>query len=121
MERAQQILLHRILQTDLICDLMIKDFVNVPAFQIVVPFIRRCGHTKPQLWFEIVQDFFVAVGGAVVGFVDYDRIKCVFLIAVQILLFAQCLDGCKDKVLVIFLIFSCHQSHRNLSAKYLAE
>ena len=121
MERTQQILLHRILQADLVCDLMIEDFVNVPAFQIVVSFIRGCGHTKPQLWFEIVQDFFVAVGGAVMGFVDYDCIKCVLLIAVQVLLFAQCLDGCKDKVLVIFLIFSRYQSHRNLSAKHLAE
>lgn len=83
MERTQQILLHRILQADLVCDLMIEDFVNVPAFQIVVSFIRGCGHTKPQLWFEIVQDFFVAVGGAVMGFVDYDCIKCVLLIAVQ--------------------------------------
>ena len=121
MERTQQILLHRILQTDLICDLMIEDFVNVPAFQIVVSFIWRCGHTKPQLWFEIVQDFFVAVGGAVVGFVDYDCIKCVLLIAVQVLLFTQCLDRCKNKVLVIFLIFSRYQSHRNLSTEYLAE
>ena len=89
MERTQQILLHRILQADLVCDLMIEEFVNVPAFQIVVSFIRGCGHTKPQLWFEIVQDFFVAVGGAVMGFVDYDCIKCVLLIAVQVLLFAQ--------------------------------
>ena len=89
MERTQQILLHRILQADLVCDLMIEDFVNVPAFQIVVSFIRGCGHTKPQLWFEIVQDFFVAVGGAVMGFVDYDCIKCVLLIAVQVLLFAK--------------------------------
>ena len=121
MERTQQILLHCILQADLVCDLMIEDFVNVPAFQIIVSFIRRCGHTKPQLWFKIVQDFFVAVGGAVVGFIDYDRIKCSLLISLQILLFAQCLDRCKDKVLVIFLIFSCHQSHRNLSTEYLAK
>lgn len=91
MEGAQQILFHRILQADLVCDLMIEDFVNVPAFQIVVSFIRRCGHTKPQLWFKIVQDFFVAVGGAVVGFIDYDYIKCILLIPVQILLFAQSL------------------------------
>ena len=121
MERTQQILLHRILQTDLVCNLMIKDFVNVPAFQIVVSFIWRCGHTKPKLWFEIVQDFFIAVGGAVVGFVDYDRIKCGLLISLQIFLFTQCLDGCKDKILVIFLIFSRHQSHRNLSTEYLAK
>ena len=121
MERTQQILLHRILQTNLVCDLMIEDFVNVPAFQIVVSFIRRCGHTKPQLWFEIVQDFFVAVGGAVVGFINYDCIKCILLIPMQILIFAQCLNGCKDKILVIFLIFSRHQSHRNLSTEYLAE
>lgn len=121
MERTQQIFLHRILQTNLICNLMIKDFVNVPAFEIVISFIRRCGHTKPQLWFEIVQHFFVAVGGAVVGFVDYDCIKCILLIPVQILFFAQCLDGCKNKILVIFLIFSRHQSHRNLSTEYLAK
>ena len=121
MERTQQILLHCILQADLVCNLMIKDFVNIPAFQIVVSFIWRCGHTKPQLWFEIVQDFFVTVGSAVVGFVDYDCIKCIFPIPLQIFLFAQCLDGCKDKFLVIFLIFSRYQSHRNLSTEYLAK
>ena len=47
MERTQQVFFHRLLQSDLMSDVIVEQFVNVPAFNVVIPFIRCCSHTEP--------------------------------------------------------------------------
>ena len=70
MERTQHVFLHSLLQTNLICNLIVKNLVNIFSVNIIISLIGSRCHSKPQLWCEIVHHLLVCVGRAVVRLIS---------------------------------------------------
>ena len=71
MERAEHILVQRLLEPDLIGDVITEHFEDVHA----IGTFRCRGHAKHEIRCEIVDDPTVACGGNVVGLVDENVVE----------------------------------------------
>src|SRR5699024_11105143 len=70
MKRAKQIFFKRLLKTDLISNVMVKNRIN-----IILIGIRTGGHSQPELWLKIPHNLLVTFSARMMTFIQNDHIK----------------------------------------------
>ena len=80
MERTKKILLHCLLQTDFMCNLIMEDFIDIFPVLIIIPFIRSRCHPQKQSRFEILNNLSVNVVRTVMRLIKDNTIKIIWLI-----------------------------------------
>ena len=73
MKRTEQILFHRLSETDFIRDVIIKQTVNI----ISVRSLRTCRHSQTEFRFIVIDNFLIAFCAGFMGLVNYKTIEVI--------------------------------------------